>query len=192
MTNTPSDRPASSPLDPVEAAQRRKRIPLWAVPIFPALLVWGIIYLNGVTNPPPPSNTPDSLGAQVYAKCASCHGAGGEGTGTAPAFAGGDLLKVFPKWEDQVKWVNVGSGNWTAETGSKTFGDTKKPIDPNKTMPGFGPLGSDKSLSCEDIVLVVRYEREHFAGAQPDDKLDAMAEQIASGAAVSDIPNCAG
>lgn len=191
MTNTPSERPATGSLDPIEAAKRRKRIPLWAVPIFPALLVWGIIYVNGVSNPPAPSNTPDALGAQVYAKCGGCHGADGAGTATAPAFAGGDLLKVFPKWEEQVKWVNIGTGNWTAETGSKTFGDTKKPIDTNKNMPGFGPLGGDGSLSCEDILLVVRYEREHFAGAQPDDKLDALAEQIASGAPADAIPNCA-
>jgi hypothetical protein len=85
--------------------------------------------------------------------------------------------------------VNIGSSNWTAQTGSKTFGATKKPL--AALMPGFGPLGDTKSLSCEDIVMVVRYEREHFAGAAPDDKLDALAEQIASGAPVSDIPNCA-
>ena len=107
--------------------------------------------------------TPPTLSAlSVYASCASCHGAAGGG-GSGPAFAGGNLLKVFPKWEDQVKWVNIGSSNWTAQTGSKTFGDTKNPIGAGG-MPGFGPLGSDKSLTCEDIVMVVRYERQHFAG----------------------------
>jgi mono/diheme cytochrome c family protein len=190
VTNTPSERPATGAVDPIEVAKRRKRIPLWAVPIFPALLVWGIIYVNGVSNPPAATNTPDAMGAQVYAHCSSCHGSNGEGTGTAPKFAGGDLLKVFPKWQDQVKWVNIGSSNWTAQTGSKTFGDTKKQIG-SGGMPGFGPLGSDKSLSCEDIVMVVRYERQHFAGEAPNDELDKLAEQIASGAPVSDIPNCA-
>ena len=189
MTNTPSERPASGTLDPIEVAKRRKRIPLWAVPIFPALLVWGIIYVNGVSNPPAAANTPDAVGAQVYgAKCGTCHGVGGGG-GSGPKFAGGDLLKVFPKWEDQVKWVNIGKANWTKETGSTTFGATKKPL--AALMPGFGPLGDDKSLSCEEIVMVVRYERQHFAGEAPNDDLDKMAEQIASGASVTDIPNCA-
>jgi hypothetical protein len=39
--------------------------------------------------------------------------------------------------------------------------------------------------------MVVRYERQHFAGEAPNDELDKLAEQIASGAPVSDIPNCA-
>lgn len=190
MTNTPSERPVADSLDPIEVAKRRKRIPFWAIPIFPALLVWGIIYVNGVSNPPPPTNTPDALGAQIYAKCSSCHGANGEGSGSIPKFAGGDLLKVFPKWEEQIQWVNVGSSNWKSVTGSNTFGDTKKPIGAGG-MPGFGPLGTDKSLTCSDIVMVIRYEREHFAGAPPDQTLDALATQIASGATPDKIPNCA-
>lgn len=189
MTNTPSERPATGAVDPIEVAKRRKRIPLWAVPIFPALLVWGIIYVNGVSNPPAAANTPDAIGAQIYGQsCGTCHGASGGG-GSGPAFAGGDLLKVFPTWEEQVKWVNIGKANWTAETGSTTFGATKKPL--AALMPGFGPLGDNHTMSCEDIVMVVRYERQHFAGEAPNTDLDKLAEQIASGAPVTDIPNCA-
>jgi hypothetical protein len=39
--------------------------------------------------------------------------------------------------------------------------------------------------------MVVRYERQHFAGEAPNTDLDKLAEQIASGAPVTDIPNCA-
>jgi mono/diheme cytochrome c family protein len=189
VTDSPNDRPAADVVDPIEVAKRRKKIPLWVVPLFPALLVWALIYVNGVTTPPAAANTPDSMGAQIYGdKCSGCHGATGGG-GSGPAFAGGDLLKVFPKWDEQVHWVDVGSANWTKVTGSETFGETKKPIDANKVMPGFGPDG-DSSLTCSEIVLVVRYEREHFAGAEPDTDLDALAEQIAAGETPADIPNC--
>lgn len=189
MTDKPTDRTATSG-EPefLEAAKRRKKIPLWAIPLFPALLVWAIIYVNGVTNPPAPTNTPDSMGAAIYTKnCSTCHGVGGTGSATVPAFAGGDLLTVFTKWEDQIQWVNVGSADWKSVTGLTTFGDTKKPNVGG--MPGFGPL-SGGGLSCTDIVLVVRYEREHFAGAQPDEKLDALATEIAAGQTPAAIPNC--
>jgi len=87
-----------------------------------------------------------------------------------------------------VKWVDIGSNNWTAETGSKTFGATKKPLT-GGTMPGFGPKG-DSSLTCEQIVLVVRYERSHFAGEDPQDGLEELATQIAAGQTPSEIPGC--
>lgn len=189
MTDKPTDRNAASG-EPafLVAAKQRKKLPLWGVLLFPALLVWAIIYVNGVTNPPAPTNTPDSMGAALYTKnCSSCHGVGGEGAGAAPKFAGGDLLNVFTKWEDQIHWVNVGSADWTSVTGLTTFGDTKKPIVGG--MPGFGPL-SGGGLSCSDILLIVRYEREHFAGAQPDATIDDMATQIAAGQTPANIPNC--
>lgn len=187
-TSNPNETPV--PVDPVAAAGRRRRIPVWAVVLFPALVVWAIIYVNGVTVPPATANTPDAMGAQLYAQsCAGCHGATGGG-GSGPAFAGGDLLKTFPKWQDQVKWVDLGSSNWTKVTGSKTFGDTKKPADPGAGMPGFGPGGTDASLGCDKIVLVIRYEREHFAGAAPADDLDQLATQIAAGQTPSQIPGC--
>ncbi len=189
VTDNPTDRNAPGEPDFLAAAKRRKKIPLWAVPIFPALLVWGIIYVNGVTNPPASAATPDSMGGATYGlKCGGCHGATGGG-GSGPAFAGGDLLKVFPTWEEQVKWVDVGSSNWTQVTGSATFGETGKKVDPGKVMPGFGPLG-DSSLSCSEILLVVRYEREHFAGADPDAKLNELADQIAAGVEPATIPGC--
>ncbi len=143
-----------------------------------------------MTKPPAATNTPDAMGASLYAtNCAGCHGATGGG-GSGPAFAGGELLKVFPKWQDQIQWVDIGSTNWKSVTGSTTFGATKKVAGATGQMPGFGPKGSDGSLSCSEIVLVVRYEREHFAGAAPDATLDDLATQIAAGQTPATIPNC--
>ena len=192
VSDTPNQKSAPAPVDPVAAAERRRRIPVWAIALFPALLVWAIIYVNGVTEPPASANTPDALGAAIYTTsggCGGCHGATGGG-GSGPAFAGGDLLKTFPKWQDQVKWVDIGSTNWSKETGSTTFGATKKTAGAAGKMPGFGPKGDTNSLSCADILLVVRYERMHFAGADADDKLEELATQIAAGQTPSEIPGC--
>lgn len=190
MSDTPNQNQPSGSVDPVDAAERRRRIPVWAIVLFPALIVWAIIYVNGVTVPPAPANTPEAMGAKLYSQsCAGCHGANGEG-GTGPAFAGGDLDKVFPKWQDQVKWVDLGSANWTKVTGSKTFGDTKKPADPAAGMPGFGPGGTDGSLGCAEIAVVVQYEREHFAGIAPEDDLTQLTTQVAAGDDSVQIPNC--
>lgn len=187
MSDSPNETSKPETVNPVDAANRRRRIPVWAIALFPALMIWAVIYVNGVSNPPASANTPDAVGASLYGtSCSGCHGATGGG-GSGPAFAGGDLLKVFPKWQDQVKWVDVGSSNWTSVTGSKTFGATNKPI--SGTMPGFGPKG-DSSLTCSQILMVVRYEREHFAGAQPEDDLEALATQIAAGQTPSTIPGC--
>lgn len=190
MSDSPNPYRTPRPADPVEVAQQRRRIPVWAVVLFPALLVWAIIYVNGVTVPPAPSNTPESMGAAIYGtSCAGCHGANGEG-GSGPAFAGGDLAKVFPKWQDQVKWVDLGSANWTKVTGSKTFGDTKKPADPGAGMPGFGPGGTDGSLDCAKIALVIHYERSHFANIEGEDDLTELVTQIAAGQEPSEVPGC--
>jgi mono/diheme cytochrome c family protein len=188
VSDTPNQPPTSGHVDPVEAAHRRRRIPVWAIALFPALLVWAIIYVNGVTEPPASANTPEAMGAQIYGKsCGGCHGVNGEG-GAGPAFSGGDLDKVFPKWQDQIKWVDIGTQNWTKETGETTFGATKKPL--AGTMPGFGPKGSDGSLSCEDIALVVQYERETLHGMDPEDDLNEITTAIAAGQTPAEIPGC--
>lgn len=189
MSDTPNPSPVSGPVDPVAAEQRRRRIPVWAVVLFPALLVWAIIYVNGVTEPPAAEDTPQAMGAQLYGQsCAGCHGANGEG-GSGPAFAGGDLGEVFPTWDEQIRWVAIGSSNWTSVTGSDTFGATEKPADPGGGMPGFGPQGNDASMSCEEIALVVQYERD-LAGIDPEDDLLEITEAIAAGQTPEEIPGC--
>ncbi len=167
----------TQPTEPeyLAAAKRRKRIPLWAVPIFPALIVWAIIYVNAVQKPPAGANDPIAMGGEIYAaNCASCHGGSGGG-GVGPAFTGKALDKVFPDYTEQLAWVNIGSSAWPNDT----FGaEGSKPARSGATMPGFGPDGS-KALTCEQIALVVRYERETLGGGAPDEKLVALTEQIA-------------
>lgn len=180
------------PVDPVEVAESRKRIPVWAVVLFPVLIVWGIIYVNGVTEPPASADTPASMGETLYGDngCAGCHGATGGG-GSGPAFTGGALEKVFPDWTEQVKWVDLGSPNWTKVTGEATFGATNQPADPGAGMPGFGP-GGNSAMTCEEIALVVAYERTELAGIEPDEEMSEIVEAIAGGEQVDEIPGCEG
>ncbi len=175
----PPARPAG-PVDPpyVAAAKSRKRVPLWAVPIFPLLLIWALVYVNAMT-PVSNNNTPLAQGGALYAKnCATCHGSTGGG-GTGPSFNGGAVIKTFPKWEDQVKWVDLGSANWP----TATYGATHKPVG-SGGMPGFGPDGQ-ASLTCDEILLVVHYERVTLAGhvaSSPDDMdLEKQATAVAAG-----------
>lgn len=191
MSDTPNQSPATGPVDPVEASERRRHIPVWAIALFPALLVWALIYVNGVTEPPASTDTPTAMGASIYSgkgSCGGCHGVNGEG-GSGPAFAGGDLLEVFPDWEDQIKWVDIGSTNWAQQTGSNTFGATDKVAGAAGMMPGFGPA-SDATLTCEEILLVVRYERVDLAGEEPPEDLEELAEQIVAGQTPEEIPGC--
>lgn len=178
------------PVDPVQVAESRRRIPVFAVVLFPVLVVWGIIYVNGVTDPPAAANTPEAMGEQLYGSngCGGCHGVNGEG-GSGPAFAGGDLDDVFPDWSEQVKWVDLGSANWTAVTGEDTFGETNKPADPAAGMPGFGP-GGNSAMSCEEVALVVAYERTQLAGIEADEEMTEMIEQIAAGDEIDEVPGC--
>lgn len=72
-----------------------------------------------------------SQGEQIYAaRCASCHGAGGEG-GVGPSLVG--VTERFPSAADQEALVRSGRG----------------------AMPAF-----DGTLSADDIAAVVAFERE--------------------------------
>jgi mono/diheme cytochrome c family protein len=175
----PPARPAG-PVEPpyVAAAKARKRVPLWAVPIFPLLIIWALVYVNAM-QPQAKTNDPIAQGGALYAKnCATCHGTTGGG-GTGPSFNAGAVIKTFPKWEDQVQWVDVGAANWP----SPTYGAQHKSTG-TKGMPGFGPDGQ-ASLTCDQILLVVHYERVVLAGhtaSTPDDMdLEKQATAVASG-----------
>jgi mono/diheme cytochrome c family protein len=95
-------------------------------------------------------------GSALYAShCSTCHGGDGGG-GTGPALNNGEVLKTWPKFENHVDWVNVGSTGWPGDT----YGAQNKPK--NGGMPGF-----EGQLEEEEILLIVRYEREEFGAEDP-------------------------
>lgn len=150
----------------------RKKMPWWAVPAVAGLPVWAAIYAFTLEPPTEESHLISEGGAIYSAQCSACHGATGGG-GTGPAFAGGDLAETFPEWETQVEWVTLGSDGWVAEHGG-TYGANDKPVYgfSGAAMPAFAD-----ELSEEEILLVVRYEREVLGGIDCEPELaDATGE----------------
>ena len=149
---------APPPLPPyIEAAKNRRKIPVWAMPVLALLPVWAVVYANSMQEPPLGENDPIARGGELYASnCASCHGATGGGA-TGPAMNNGAVLETWPKAADHVEWVEVGSTGWPGDT----YGAQKKPKS-GANMPGF-----EGQLEEDEILLIVRYEREVFGGEDP-------------------------
>jgi mono/diheme cytochrome c family protein len=152
----PAPKPPA-PLPPyIEAAKRRHKIPVWAMPVLALLPVWAIIYANSMQEPPLGENDPMARGEALYdSHCSSCHDSTGGG-GVGPALNNGAVLQTWPEAKDHIDWVNVGSNGWAGDT----YGAQNKEKKGN--MPGF-----ESQLEEEEILLIVRYEREAFGAEDP-------------------------
>lgn len=144
--------PVAAPTPPwVEAAQTRKKIPFWAIPVLALLPLWAVIYALTL-DPPTKTESPLTIGATVYStNCATCHGATGGGSGAIPALTGSSsVVKTFPKPGDQVAWVAVGSAGWL-QSGLKT-------LPGGRAVAGGMPAWAT-SLKPEEVMAVVLHER---------------------------------
>ena len=135
----------------IQAAKSRKRIPYWAMPVLAALPIWGYVYVRTLEPPPTGETDPLVLGTEAFvAKCASCHGASGQGV-SAPAFVDGAVVQTWPDWRDHVMWVKLGTDGWPGAT----YGANEKPVGGGGTMPAFGG-----QLDDQQIAQIVLHERE--------------------------------
>lgn len=142
----------------VEAAERRKRVPMWALPVLAALPVWAFLYAGTLDPKTSAASDPVTAGAAIYSeRCASCHGGTGGG-GVGPALADGAVLETFGDAADQVAWVSGGSEAFL-EAG--TYGDAARPVEGG--MPAFGG-----TLTPEELVAVVAHERVTLSGEEYD------------------------
>ena len=82
---TPAEAAEPAPPEPlppyVEAAVKRKKIPIWVMPVLAFIPVWAIIYIGGLSKastgaPDPARGWASSSSPQ---RCASCHGSNGGG-----------------------------------------------------------------------------------------------------------------
>jgi mono/diheme cytochrome c family protein len=148
---TPAVEQAPEPTPPwVEAAQSRKKVPFWAVPVLAIIPVFFIIYPLTLDEPTD-TDTALALGSEGYATaCASCHGGGGGG-GVGPQLSGGAVIETFPRPVDQVTWVALGSDGYKA-AGESTYGATEKPIQGG--MPGQLEL-----LEPSEVMDIILHER---------------------------------
>ena len=163
------ERPAPpAPVRPeVAAAQRRRKIPIWALPVLIGLPLWAYVYQGTLEPPPAGDDDPVALGEVLYAPCAGCHGPSGAGVGTTPALT--DVLETWPDYRDHMMWVRLGSTGWPSDT----YGATDNPV--NGGMPGFA------DLSDEELAQVVLYERVAFGGLEEGSEEYEALRQIAEG-----------
>lgn len=162
----------------VDAALKRKRIPIWTMPVLALLPIWAVIYAVTLTSAGEKKPTQLELGTEVYAaRCASCHGADGSG-GVGRPFKDGEIVKTFPKIEDHLEFVWVGSPGIGPE--GTPYGDPEREGGQHMTlsfngtpMPAFSAV-----LSQEELLAVVRYEREVLGGETPDPATIAEDESL--------------
>ncbi len=161
--------PAPPPSPMVEAYNRRRKIPFWAMPVLAIIPVWAYVYV-GTLDPPPEGDGPAVLGEEAYlSSCAGCHGGGGGG-GVGPAFTAGAIYETWPTFEDHFEWVRLGSSGWSADKGD-TYGANDKPV--NSGMPGF----AEETLSDANLVYIILHERE-LGGENPDPEDQARLEVV--------------
>ncbi|MGH9117425.1 MAG: c-type cytochrome, partial [Acidimicrobiales bacterium] len=154
----------------VQAAKRRRRIPYWALPVLVALPVWGFIYATTL-EPPTDPNDPLTLGREIYSsQCAVCHGTGGGG-GVGPAFTDGDAAATFPGWRDHAIWVREGAPSANPDG---SYGDPERPGGQRTIDDLSGIMPAFPALTDEELLAVVRYEREGLGGTDPEEEQDLV------------------
>ena len=137
----------------VQAAQTRKKIPVWMAPVALFLPVWGFMIWGTLEEPTREAEGPIAAGQAIYANsCATCHGAGGGG-GVGYQLNDGEVLRTFPDVESHVAWVI----NATENTGP-TYGDAGRPGGQRQTG-SLGNMPSFSSLTSAEVLEVVLYER---------------------------------
>jgi len=155
----------------VQAAQRRRRIPLWAMPVLAALPIWSYVYVRTL-EPAPVENDPIELGAALFAPCGACHGGSGQGAG-APQLSDGHVEATWPDFRDQLMWVKLGAEGWPGDT----YGAEHISKDANSgVMPGYAG-----SLSEQEIAQVVLYERRELSDDVPPEGEEDVLLAIANG-----------
>ncbi len=156
----PTPPAAPDPVPPwVQAAESRKKIPFWAVPVLAMLPLWAVVYALTLDTPTPTEPGPLDLGAEVYSGlgCSGCHGAGGGGAGAVPGL---DLVaEHFPVPGDMVAWIALGSAGYQAE-GIEEYAEG---VPVQGGMPGWVD-----SLTAEELMSVVLHERTEYGGEEFD------------------------
>jgi mono/diheme cytochrome c family protein len=135
------------------------------MPVLVALPVWGFIYATTLA-PPTDPNDPLTQGREIYsAQCAVCHGAAGGG-GVGFALTDGDVLATFPDWRDHAMWVREGAASANADG---TYGDAEREGGQRSVNELSGVMPAFGDFTDEELLAVVRYEREALSGVTADD-----------------------
>ena len=167
----PEEPKAPEPVAPyVEAANARKKVPVWIIPVLVFLPFWAIYYVGYLENPPVEPEGLAFEGEEIYtAQCAGCHGGGGGG-GSGRQLNGGEVLLTFPSAASgadydglagMIHWVANGTAGTEAE-GIAIYGDPDR-AGGGRAPGSFGAqMAGFASLSPEQLVAVVYHERHAF------------------------------
>ncbi len=137
----------------VQAAQERKKIPVWMAPVALFLPIWAFMVWGTLEEPTREAEGPIAAGGGIYeSRCATCHGGGGGG-GVGYQLNNGEVLLTFPDVESQVAWVVNGSENSPGVYGAADRPGGQRQTGAQGNMPGFQSIGST------EIMEVVLYER---------------------------------
>ena len=166
----PEEPKAPEPVAPyVEAANARKKVPVWIIPVLVFLPFWAIFYVGYLENPPAEPEGLAFEGSEIYAaQCAACHGGGGGG-GSGRQLNDGEVLLTFPSAASGAGYDGLaGMIHWVANGSAGSdplgYGDPDRPG--GVRIPGsFGAqMAGFANLSPEQLVSVVYHERHAFGG----------------------------
>lgn len=152
---------APEPVPPyVAAALARKKMPVWIVPVLLFLPIWMILYVGTLERPPlVDAGILAGGGTEYSGKCASCHGGSGGG-GVGRQLNNGEVLLTFPTAAEHVWWIVNGSN--AVGVGSP-YGNPDRPG--GQRVAAGGMAGWASTLSAQDLIAVVYYERIRHGGS---------------------------
>ncbi|HEX7134648.1 MAG TPA: c-type cytochrome [Iamia sp.] len=148
----------------IQAAENRKRIPYWAMPVIALLPVWAFVYAEGIS-PPPNTDEGLAIGAEVYNSCQGCHGPTGGG-GTGAKLSEGEVLATFPDPVAMMEWIHLGADEWVGGA-SGPYGNPDREGGPHDAGTLSGKMPGFPDLDAEELAGVTRYVREELSGEAP-------------------------
>jgi hypothetical protein len=126
--------------------------------------VWGFFMYGAFGTPRASANSPEAIGERLFNQnCASCHGSNGAGKdqgGVGRPLWKGEAEKTFPDPLDQAGFVKHGS----CAVG-QPYGDPKREGGQHIGQQ-VGVMSSFASLTDEDILYIVAYERAKLGGKE--------------------------
>jgi mono/diheme cytochrome c family protein len=156
--------PPPPPPPYVQAALDRKKIPRWMAGVGAVTILWAFIYAGVLFAPAATITDPVvAQGQDIFAaRCASCHGASGEG-GTGRPLAD-SVTDTFPDIADHIAFVHKGSF-----PEGTPYGNPDRPGGQHiARSQGFGQMPAwEGVLTDDEIIAVVRYEREVLDDEEP-------------------------
>ncbi len=140
----------------------RPKVPVWALPVLAMLPIWAVVYAGALVVPEKGITDPVLLEGQgIYNQsCASCHGNdGGGGTGRAAEWRRGAADLPGSGRAHRLGGQRLARRRHALRQPRATGGQHISSETSGGAMPAFGD-----SLTEEEILAVVRYEREILGG----------------------------